>query len=99
LFCRPDALYAQIRQNAVSPAWLALEHGELERRLTDAARHVFLELLQSHLILRGQAVALAPVVGADGVERTHIRPGKTRKLRTTFGPVQVPRAAYSGRGL
>lgn len=44
-------------------------------------------------------MALAPVVGTDGVERTHVRGSKARKLRTTFGPVQVSRTAYSGRGV
>lgn len=99
LFRRADARYTQVQQELVSPVWLGFDHGEVERRLADAAREVFRELLQSHLTLRGQAVSLDPVVGADGVERTHLRPGKPRILRTKFGPVTVSRTAYSGRGV
>ena len=39
------------------------------------------------------------VIGGDGQERTHVRPEASRCLVTTVGEVQVPRVAYSGRGL
>ena len=97
VFRRPDLLYSQAKQELISRAWLALDHGDVERQLTDLAREVVRELLQSHLTLRGQAEALAPVVGTDGEERTHVRRGETRQLKTTFGPVRVSRTAYSGR--
>jgi len=56
-------------------------------------------LFQSFVTLRGQAQAQEPVVGADGVPRTHLRQQKSRKLESVFGTVEVERTGHSGRGL
>jgi hypothetical protein len=55
------------------------------------------QLLQAHLDWRAQATLTEPVVGADGVERTHQRSG-TRALETLLGTVDVTREARGARG-
>ena len=54
------------------------------------------QLLQAHLDLRAQATTTGPVVGADGVERTHTRHGE-RTLETLLGTVQVAREGHGAR--
>jgi hypothetical protein len=54
-------------------------------------------LLQGHFDLRGQRVSAGPVVGADGVERTHRR-GRAVPLKSVVGTVKVTRQVHSARG-
>lgn len=58
-----------------------------------------MRLLRSRMTLRGQAQAEAPVIGADGAPRTHVRHGKSRKLETVFWMVGMERTGHSGRGI
>lgn len=98
LFREADEAYASIKEHLRSAEWAELTHGEIERRLSDDGAELLRRLLQSHYTLRGQAKPLAPVVGADGMERTHVREGTGRQVETIFGTVRAERSAYSGRG-
>ena len=71
--------------------------GDLESFLDKEGREVLRQLLQAHLDRRAEAKAVTPVVGADGVERTHHRPGE-RKLETLLGTVEVAREGHGARG-
>jgi hypothetical protein len=74
-----------------------MSHSELETMLEKEGREMLRQLLQAHLDRRAGATAQEPVVGADGVERTHRRPGE-RKLETVLGEVTVHREGYGARG-
>ena len=74
-----------------------MSHSDLETLLEQQGRELMRQLLQAHLDLRAQATTTAPVVGADGVERTHTRAGQ-RVLETLLGTVEVARAGYGARG-
>lgn len=79
---------------------LHISHGELEQRVLDDGREVMRLLVQDHLDLRAaRERALAPesLRGADGDERTEVRPSK-RPLGTLVGGVVVHRLAFVKRG-
>jgi hypothetical protein len=71
--------------------------GDLETFLDKEGREVLRQLLQAHLDRRAEAKATTPVVGADGVERTHHRHGE-RKLETLVGAVDLERDGHGARG-
>lgn len=99
LFDDADTQYAQIKKSLISQDFHDRAEADVERLLHVEQHELMRRLLQSHVTLRGQDEAVGPVVGADGVERSHVRHGKTRQLATTFGPVVVERTAHAGRGL
>lgn len=99
LFADADEVYASIKERLVSPEWIALENGPLERRMKPEGDELVRLLLQSHYTLRGQAKPVNEVVGADGRARTHVREGTHRNVETIFGAVVAERDAHSGRGL
>lgn len=74
-----------------------MSHSDLESLLEREGRELMRQLLQAHLDLRAQARPTGPVVGAEGVERTHARHG-ARTLETLLGTVQVSRAGHGARG-
>jgi hypothetical protein len=74
-----------------------MSHSDLESLLEKEGREVLRQLLQAHLDMRAEAQVEGPVVGADGVERTHHRHGE-RQLTTLLGPVKVEREGHGGRG-
>lgn len=98
LFDFADVQYASIKERLISTDWGELDHGELERRLAPEGLELMRRLLQSHYTLRGQARPIVAVVGADGIERTHVRTETERKVVTIFGTVVAEREAYSKRG-
>jgi hypothetical protein len=71
--------------------------GDLEDFLDKEGREVLRQLLQAHINRRAQAKAVTPVVGIDGVTRTHRRPGE-RQLETVLGTVEVSRDGHGARG-
>lgn len=71
--------------------------GDLESFLDKEGREVLRQLLQAHLDRRAEAKAVTPVVGADGVQRTHHRHGE-RQLETLLGEVRVARDGHGARG-
>jgi hypothetical protein len=74
-----------------------MSHSDLESLLEKEGRELMRQLLQGHLDLRAQGKAEGPVVGADGVERTHHRQGG-RQLETLLGTVRVEREGRGARG-
>lgn len=76
---------------------MAVPHDELEALVEREGREVLRLLLQGHFDLRGARVSAGPVVGADGVERTHRRL-RAVPLKSVVGKVRVPREVCSARG-
>ena len=99
LFALADELYATTKTALSTGDLLHAPHDEVERFAVEQGRRIVRELLQSHLLLRGQAESCAPVIGADGEARTQVRHDTTRPLVTMVGRVEVHRIAYSGREL
>jgi hypothetical protein len=78
----------------------ALDHAELERRVEAHGRELMRCLAQDHLDLRSMREKEArpeAVQGADGVERTEVRPS-SRRLGMLFGMVEVNRLAFVRHG-
>ena len=98
-FADADEQYASMKARLVSAEWCDLDHGELERRAKPEVDELMRRLLQDHYTLRGRAKPVEPVVGDDGVERTHVREETGRRVKTIFGPVRAERTAYCGREL
>ena len=98
IFAAADAKYLRIKTFLSSSRARAEDEAELERRLHVAKNELMRRLLQSHVTLRGMEQATGPVVGEDGIARTHVRE-TTRHLETSFGTVEVTRKAHSGRRL
>lgn len=73
-----------------------MTHAEVERLLATDGRELLRLLYQGHLDARGVGETTAPVVGADGVGRTHARVSD-RDLVTVFGRVRVARMGYGQR--
>ena len=89
LFGEADAQYSTMKETLTSSDFQDKTEAEVERWLAAEQKELMRRLFQSHVTLRGQAQAQGPVVGADGVTRTHLRPEKSRKLETLFGTVEV----------
>ena len=75
-----------------------MTHSELERELEKKGRELMRTLLQEHLNNRGPGQCDDPVEGADGIQRSRIRP-QQRELETVFGTVSVERAGYGQQGV
>jgi len=75
-------------------------HGELEAMVQTEGGELLRRLIQGHLDQRSVEEPLRErVVGEDGIARTHLREGCTRRLESRFGEVIVTRRGYGGRGL
>lgn len=98
-FAQADALHASAKTRLSSGDLMHAGHDEVERYVSAQGRRIMQALLQEHFMLRGMADACGPVVGADGVERTHARPDTDRRLVTSVGDVDVFRTAHGGRRL
>lgn len=99
LFAEANAHYATMKETLSSADYQGRTEAEVERWLAVEQRELMRRLFQAFVTLRGQAQAQDPVVGADGVARTHLREEKSRELETVFGTVEVKRTGHSGRGL
>ena len=76
---------------------LQMPHDELEVLVQREGSEVLRLLLQGHFDLRATRVSAGPVVGVDGVERTHRRM-RAVPLKTVVGKVRVAREVRSARG-
>ena len=90
--------FATLARYMKSPEAYALEHSALEESLRVDGLELLRLLLQGHLDDRAPSVAEGPVVGADGIDRTHHRPGG-RALESIFGQVTARRMGYSAHGV
>lgn len=100
-FSLADEQFGALKIQLASTEVRAMTHGALEKLLDVEGRELLRRLLQDHLTLRAQQErelgVVGPVVGADGVIRTHMRESD-RKLVSLFGEVTVARLAHGGRG-
>jgi len=96
-FAAAEASLAGLVSRLQSADTAHMSHSDLEALLEQQGRELMRQLLQAHLDLRAQATTTRPVVGADGVARTHARHG-TRPLETLLGTVAVTRAGHGARG-
>ena len=96
-FVEAEATLSALVNRLQSEEMARMSHSDLETLLEQQGRELMRQLLQAHLDWRAQATPAAPVVGADGVERTHARAG-TRSLETLLGTVQVTREGQGARG-
>lgn len=81
-------------------AAISLDHGEMERCVQAHGQELMRSLTQDHLDLRAErekAVERESVRGADGEERTEIRPS-SRRLGLLYGSVVVRRLAFVKHG-
>jgi len=101
-FSQSDEQYAALRSRLLSKGAATMTHTELEQVLHSDGMELQRRMFEDHLTLRAirerEHGLSAPVVGADGVERTHHRPETERGLMSLFGPVRVERAGYGARG-
>ena len=95
-FAEAEASLSGLVRRLQSADTARMSHSDLEAMLEQQGRELMRQLLQAHLDLRAQATPTGPVVGADGVERTHTRHG-ARALETLLGTVQVTREGHGAR--
>jgi len=95
-FAAAEASFSALVGRLQSADTARMSHSELERLLEEQGRELMRQLLQAHLDLRAQSKITEPVVGADGVERTHARHG-ARPLETLLGTVRVTREGHGAR--
>ncbi len=96
-FVEAEATLSALVNRLQSEETARMSHSDLETLLEQQGRELMRQLLQAHLDWRAQATLTAPVVDAEGVERTHQRSG-TRALETLLGTVQVTREGHGARG-
>jgi hypothetical protein len=97
-FAAAEARFSALVTRLQSTDTAHMSHSELERLLEQQRRELMRQLLQAHLERRAPAMPTSPVVGADGLPRTHAGEG-TRPLETVLGRVQVRREGHGARGL
>jgi hypothetical protein len=95
-FVQAEATFSGLVQRLQSRDTARMSHSDLERLLEQEGRELMRQLLQAHLDLRAETKVAGPVVGADGIARTHAREG-TRELETVFGTVSVSRDGHGAR--
>ena len=76
----------------------SMTHSNLERELEKRGRELMRVLLQEHLDSRSPGRCEQPVCGADGIQRSRVRP-HDRKLESVFGTVVANRAGYGQEGV
>jgi len=89
--------FLELTQRLRSSETMGMRHSELENLITVDGRELLRRMFEEHLRLRGEGDVGTPVIGADGVVRSHKRLRK-RVLTTVFGDVAVERIGYSCRG-
>jgi hypothetical protein len=99
LFEPADEQYATMKEALTSTDFQERTEAEVQRWLFQEQQELMRRMFQAFVTLRGQAQVLVPVVGADGITHTHVRPDKSRQLESVFGTVEVERTGHSGHGL
>jgi hypothetical protein len=97
-FAASQERFEELVEHLRSPESREMSHSDLERELEARGRELLRQLYQDHLELRAPGAVEGPVNGADGSERTQQRV-HTRKLKTSFGPVEVSRMGYGAEGV
>jgi hypothetical protein len=79
---------------------LGMEHGEVEKLISEQGNELLRRLLQGHFDLRAsREVKREAVTGRDGVVRTRCREGCERTLMSLFGEVVLKRKGYGAPGV
>ena len=79
---------------------LGMEHGDVEKLISEEGNELLRRLLQGYFDLRASREAkLEEVTGSDGVMRTQCREGCERTLMSLFGEVVVRRKGYATPGV
>src|SRR5712691_1162517 len=90
-----EAMVSQLRSAEAA----ILEHGDIEAIVDRDGTELLRRLVQAHLDWRANhELKRSEIIGADDIERTHVRVDCERKLTTLFGDVTVRRLGYSARG-
>ena len=95
-FARAEEKFEELKLRLSSRESLEMRHSDLERMLESEGRELLRRLYQDYLDVRGPGPVEGPVVGSDGVERTHARL-HSRQLMSLFGEVKVDRLGYGAR--
>jgi hypothetical protein len=96
-FTAADQQFDAMKERLQSGECLRMSHSDLEREMETEGRELLRRLFQAHVDVRGPGAVSGPVVGGDGIERTHSRI-HDRRLATVFGDVEVARIGYGARG-
>jgi len=98
-YCKARQNFEEVVEYLDSEETVGMTHSEVERQLEKKGRELMRLLLQEHLDSRGPGICDgAPVQGADGIIRSHLRAHK-RELETVFGTVLVERTGYGQQGV
>jgi hypothetical protein len=103
-FAASKAMFAALAGELAGPAAAGLTAAGLEELVGEESRKVVLRLLQDHYDLRALREEQqarehpGPVAGTDGITRTRLETGHSRKLATLFGTVTVKRCAWRKPG-
>lgn len=98
LFSAADAVYLRLKRELVDEKRMGMTHREVEDYALVQSRELMRLMVQDQFRYRGLRVVTEPVVGADGVERTHERE-RPRGLQTIFGEVDIGRLCHGQRGV
>jgi hypothetical protein len=97
-FCEAHAGVDDLIKKLTSPEAMGATISEIERLLAKDGTAFIRGLFQSYIDARCAAEQSVDVVGADGVERPHVRTS-TRTVETPFGEVYVTRKLYRAVGV
>ena len=97
-FAAAEEKFEELKAKLESEGTQRMSHSDLERMLEQEGRELLRRMFQAHLDVRGPGEVTGPVVGADKVERTHVRLHE-RTLTTVFGTVGLARTGYGASGV
>src|SRR2546425_5923952 len=100
-FVEAEATVSALVNRLQSEETARMSHSDLETLLEQQGRELMRQLLQAHLDWRAQAQPSTPVVGADGVARTHQRAGtrafpNRNRTRIAFSAISRGISGLSG---
>ena len=98
-FVEAEATLSALVTRLQSEETARMSHSDLETLLEQQGRELMRQLLQAHLDWRAEAKPTHPVVGADGVERTHQRSGTRALERAQYRLLDDGTLAATVRGL
>lgn len=98
LFSAADAAYERLKRELLDEERMGMTHREVEDYALVQSRELMRLMVQDQFRYRGLRVVTEPVIGADGIERTHERE-RLRGLQTIFGEVDLSRLCHGQRGV
>lgn len=98
LFLNAKNLFNRLAATLKSPAWLHIEHGQVEELIQKDGFEILRCLFQGHLDERARLESDLSSKSMNQCGRPYIRKGCARKLNCLFGQVEVRRKGYSEDG-